>query len=246
MSSYPTLIIFVGGQGDSQAEQMVAGAQHAITLDTIERAEATGAFDRIIVATDSTALAGRVGPSVTVELDSGPFHFGRRLRELIVGYDVTLPFYIGGGAGALFTAEDLAAIAGQLMSAKNAVITNNLFSADMVAFTPASAIDRIELPDIDNSLAQLLRRQAELEDLQLERNAATQFDVDTPADLLVLKVHQRAGRHTREFLSTLTLDVSRLRAAMLHLTDPLAEVLVAGRVGSYVWAHLEKDTACRV
>ncbi|MBI2863009.1 MAG: hypothetical protein HYX94_00400 [Chloroflexi bacterium] len=246
ISANPTLIIFVGGQGDSPAEQMVGGAQRAIAFDTVERARASGAFERIIVATDSAELADRIGPAATVELDSAPFHFGKRLRELIHDYDVKLPFYIGGGAGALFSADDLAGIAERLISAENTVITNNLFSADLAAFTPASAIERIELPAIDNSLAQLLRREAGLEDVQLERNVATQFDVDTPADLLVLQVHRKAGRHTQDFLSTLSLDVSRLRAAMQYFTDPLAEVLVAGRVGSYVWAHLEKESACRI
>jgi hypothetical protein len=42
------------------------------------------------------------------------------------------------------------------------------------------------------------------------------------------------------------LDLAPYRRCLPLLTDPSAEVLVAGRVGSQVWQYLERETACRV
>ncbi|MFH1486373.1 MAG: hypothetical protein ABIH46_09900 [Chloroflexota bacterium] len=246
MASPPVLIVFTGGLGSSPVEQMVAEAQRCITLDTIQRAKASGAFARIVLVTDSLELSQRVDSSVRVEVDSSPFHFGERLRYIIGKYRIDRPFYVGGGSAALMTAQDLTSIAARLSSSDNAVITNNLFSSDLVAFHPGSAIEAMEPPVHDNPLAQLLRYEAGLRDIRLRRTAATQFDVDTPSDLLVLSVHPAAGPHVRGYLDSIHLDVARLRETMSLLTDHTVEIVIAGRVGSQVWAQLEAETACRV
>lgn len=246
MASPPVLIIFTGGLGGSPAEDMVAEAQRCITLDTIQRAQASGAFAGIILVTDSPELARRMDSFVAVERNEGPFHFGERLRDIIRKYRIDSPFYIGGGSGPLLTSEDLASIAAQLTSTEGVVITNNLFSSDLVAFNPGSAIEAIELPSQDNPLSQLLRYRAGLKEICLPRSAATQFDVDTPSDLLVLSLHPLAGPRVRAYLDSIKLDVSRMRRAMPLFTDTMAEIVIAGRVGSQVWARLEAHTACRV
>lgn len=240
----PRLIIFNGGLSGSPVEDMVAEAQRCVTLDTIQRARESGVFGGIILATDSADLAGRAGTGVTVELDRGPFRFGLKLRDTVREHQVDFPFYIGGGAGALLTPDDFASIAA--LCTKDTVVTNNLFSADLVAFRPGTAIEVVEPPEQDNPLALLLRDQAGLREVCLPRNAATQFDMDTPSDLLVLSLHPGIARNVKGYLESLRLDVSRLRQVMPLLTDVDAEVVVAGRVGSQVWAHLEAKTACRV
>jgi 2-phospho-L-lactate guanylyltransferase (CobY/MobA/RfbA family) len=239
-----TLIIFVGGFGGSAPEQMVAGAHRAIALDTIERARDSGAFSSIIVATDSEDLAHQLKGRVEVDLDQGPFHFGERLRQIIARYRVSLPFYLGGGLP-LLDIEELGGIALQLEAASETVITNNLYSSDLVAFTPGRAIEKADLPTTDNPLAQALVR-AGLKLVTLPLSLATIFDVDTPTDLMVLELHPGAGPRARAYLDSLDLDLSRLRRALACFSDVNAEVLVAGRVGSYLWPHLERDTACRV
>ncbi|MBI2908392.1 MAG: hypothetical protein HYX92_12155 [Chloroflexi bacterium] len=244
MTAAPVLIVFTGGLGGSPVECIVAEAQRCITLDTIRRAQVSGAFSGIILVTDSEDLSRRADPSVCVERSGADFHFGESLRSIIRKYAVESPLYIGGGSAPLLTSNDLAAIAGQI--SEGVVVTNNLFSSDLVAFHPGSAIEAIELPRHDNPLAQLLRHQAGLKEVCLARNAATQFDVDTPSDLLVLSLHPGAGDHVRAYLGSLKMDASRLRQAMPLFTDPMAEIVVAGRVGSQVWARLEEDTACRV
>jgi hypothetical protein len=62
----------------------------------------------------------------------------------------------------------------------------------------------------------------------------------------VLQIHPLVGPHTLRYIQSLRLDLSRIRRVMRFFTDPLAEVIVAGRVGSQVWAHLETDVACRL
>ena len=246
MPQKPTLIVFIGSTATSPVEQMVEGARQAITTDTIEKACRASVFDRIIVATNDRKFARSVKGQAIVEMDQGPFHFGKRLADLIAKHNIDKPFYIGGGSVPLLTAEELAKIVEEFASKSNAVISNNYFSADLVAFTPGSAIAEIELPTSDNPLPQLLHHQAGLENSVLPRTAVTQFDVDTPTDLLVLKVHPGSGPNTRRFIESLDLNVSKLKQAMSLFTSPEAEVLVSGRVGSHIWACLEKDTACRV
>lgn len=251
VSVEPTLITFVGYSSGSPAEEMVAGAHRAIALDVVERARASNAFHQTIVVTNDKELAQQLDASVQVEFDQVeseevPFHFGERLSNVIAKYNVQKPFYVSRGSIPLLPAQDLSDLARQLSSSTNTVITNNLFSADVVAFTPGEAIKAIDPPAIDNPLAQLLRHQAGLTAISLPRTAATIFDVDTPTDLLALKVHPGIGPHTQRYVGTLDIDLAPLRTAMSFLVDPMAEVLVAGRVGSHLWAQLEKDTACRV
>jgi hypothetical protein len=242
-----TLLVFVGGFHGSEAEELVGRAHHAIAMDTIEKAMATRCFQDIVLSVDSPELAQRVcAHPVRVELDRGKFHFGRILRDLIYKYDASRPFYIGGGSAPLLSVPELRGIAQQISSAESAVLANNIFSADFFAFTPGSAIDAIEPSTIDNNVPWLLQHQAGLTELPLARSAGTQLDIDTPTDLMVLQIHPLVGPHTLRYIQSLRLDLSRIRRVMRFFTDPLAEVIVAGRVGSQVWAHLETDVACRL
>jgi hypothetical protein len=124
------------------------------------------------------------------------------------------------------------------------LITNNFYSSDLVAFGPASVLRDYAPPDNDNELAWLLGEDAGLPIRELPRTGATQFDVDTPADLLTLAAHPGAGPHTRAYLESLELDTSHLDAALPLMLDRDATILVAGRVSSATWSYLERETAC--
>jgi hypothetical protein len=243
------LVIMTGSGGDSEVERMVALAREAITLDIVERALAVEAIGQIVVVTDSPSLAeGLRGKAVHIKPGSPEeeFHFGRRLRELIVEQGMDKVFYMGGGSGALLSSEEMAHIAETLLSTNELVIANNFYSTDFAAFTPAQAIESIEPPPFDNDLAWLLVEQAGLPCKELPRNAATQLDVDTPTDLMTLKPHPRVGPHTRRYLDSLELDTSHIEEALRLFTNRDAEVLIAGRVSASTWAYLEQETACRV
>ena len=242
----PALILFLGGIGGGPVEDMVAGAQRAIARDTLERAQRSGAFAKMVLVTDVAEFGAGLDPDVVIESSCGPFHFGRKLSQVIERYGIGKPFYVGGGSLPLLSASELGGLARQLSTATNTVIANNTFSADVIAFTPGEAIREIDLPAIDNPLAQRLVNQAGLREVTLPRSAAYQFDVDTPTDLLVLKLHPGLGDRTRDYLESLDLDTSRLGRAVSLFRDENAEVLVAGRVGSHVWSRLERETSCRV
>jgi CTP:molybdopterin cytidylyltransferase MocA len=244
------LLIMTGVTEASEPERMVSQVRQAITLDLVERALSVSSLRPIVVATNSPALARQLagyGQRVTVDRDEPgePFHFGRRLLGLIARYDADRCFYIGGGAGPLLSAADMAAIAEKMLAADHLLITNNFYSSDWAAFCPTSALAGYAPPDNDNELAWLLGEDAGLSIQELPRNGATQFDVDTPADLLTLSVHPDAGAHARACLDGMALDTQALNLALPMLLDHDAEILVAGRVGSLTWSYLERETACR-
>lgn len=241
----PTLTVFVGGLGGSPVANMMAGAHRAIVRDILERASATGIFSHLIVITDRPGLAWGESGEVIEETATRPFHFGQNLKNIIYKYHIDMPFYIGGGALPLASAAYIAGLGRELAGSSNLVITNNYFSSDIVAFTPGSAIDTIPLPSTDNPLARLLAESG-LQQRLLPRDAVNQFDIDTPTDLAILKLHPGVGPHTNVYLDSIKIDTSSLVRAIKIFKDNKAEIIVAGRAGSHLWAQLEKRTACRV
>ena len=246
MSDAPVLIVFLGGMRGSPIEELLGQALAEAALDLLEEALATDAFAGAVLVTDDDAAANHVPPGVVLDRDRGPFHFGRRLAEIVRERSICRPVYVGAGGVPLLRGSDLAAVARHLAESENVVIANNYFSADLVAFTPGDALERIELPASDNFLARLLHDQAGLESQPLPRSSATQFNLDSPADLAILKLAGGAGPRLSRFVAQLDLDVGPYCRLLRHLVDPTAEVLLAGRVGSQVWSYLERETACRL
>lgn len=241
------MLIMTGSTEGSLPEQMVSLARQAITVDLIARALTVPALSPIVVSTNSPRLAGQLAHlPVQVEIDppGEPFHFGRRLAELIARHDMRRCFYIGGGAGPLLPASDMASIAEAVLGADQLLVTNNFYSSDFAAFGPTSALLNQPPPKNDNELAWLLGEDAGLPIRELPRSGATQLDVDTPTDLLTLAVHPGTGPHARAYLDSLHLDTSALDAALPLMLDRDATILVAGRVSSATWGYLERETAC--
>ncbi|MEJ2733449.1 MAG: hypothetical protein P8189_07785 [Anaerolineae bacterium] len=241
------LRIMTGVSEESEPERLVSRTRQAVTLDLVERALAVSSLRPVVVATNSPALARRLSAyPILVDVDSPeePFHFGRRLAGLIARYGMERCFYLGGGAGPLLPESDLAAVADKMLAADRQLITNNFYSSDFVAFAPTSVLQAYPLPDSDNELAWLLGEDAGLPVYELPRTGATQFDVDTPVDLLTLTAHSGTGPHTRAYLDSLALDTSHLDAALPLVLDRDATILVAGRVSSATWGYIERETAC--
>lgn len=241
------LLIMTGASEGSEPEKMVSLTRQAVTLDLVERALTVPGLRPVVVATNSSELACRLSQypiQVDVDDPDRPFHFGRRLLDLIVRYEMDRCFYLGGGAGPLLPAADMASIADRLLAADRLLITNNFYSSDFVAFTPTSILAEHTPPENDNELAWLLGEDAGLPIHELPRSAATQFDVDTPVDLFTLAMHPATGAHTRSCLESLPLDLSSLETALPLMLDREATILVAGRISSATWRYLERETAC--
>jgi hypothetical protein len=246
LSEALTLVTFLGGLSGSPLEEMAAAARRAATLDSLERALSTGAFASAVLVTDSQEGLADMPAAVVVDVDAGAFHFGRCLAGVIDRFGLKRILYFSGGSIPLLSAQEFVGIAQELGRDDGLVITNNLYSADLVAFAPAEALKKIDLPDSDNPLARLLVEQAGLSPRQLPRSVSSQFDIDSPSDLAILTLVGGVGPRLQRLLDGWRLDVAPYRRMLAYFTDPRAQVLVAGRVGSQVWQYLERETACRV
>lgn len=241
-----TLILTVGGHAASPIERTIRASHHAIALDTIEKCAGADWCERVVVLTDSPDFAARLRDHpVVVEQDAGRFHFGEALADVIRRHRIGRAFYVGGGSAALLSADGFAEFAHAAIASDDVLVPNNFFSSDFVAFAPASAIERIAPPANDNGLALALQREAGLTNITLNRTVGSQFDVDTPTDLLILTDHPRAGRHTAAYLAAQGFDTARVRAIGRFFTQPGARVTIAGRVGTWLLALLQKEIACR-
>jgi hypothetical protein len=251
MSDDLTLIIMAGGGGETPAEQAVAGACRAAARDAIERAGGAGVADRIIVATDQAAWANTLSDlPVTIDLDTSGtlFHFGRRLAGVIERHDVRRAFYLGGGSAPLMDGATWRAIADSIRHDDGVIVTNNIFSSDWAAFAPAeAAVKCADQLRSDNSLGWVLSRTCGLTAREWPRSAATQFDLDTPTDLLIAGLHrpfESIGPHLSAHIASLGWDDSHVRAARQALLTPAKQVIIAGRVPQSTLALLESRTLC--
>jgi hypothetical protein len=276
-STRPTLFIFQGGTFDSPSplETFVVQAQHAATLDLLSSAVQSAAFAQVILVTDddtlanaASALAQRAAPPLPlyVELsDPDTFHFGESLKRTCETHSVERVVYVGGGAMPLGGAQELQNLALAVSGQGHCVTSNNLYSADMVAFYPAAALNHIELPATDNDLAWQLHYKAGLPFAPMPRTLATQFDIDTPPDLATLWTATLAGQSpTIDVSSPASLTAGPLLSNLLTyvpqtmprldestslaldiMSTKRAQLLVAGRVSSWVWRRLEVNLPCQ-
>lgn len=250
MIAGPALVLFCGGMGGSAIEDAFGQALRECALDTLQEAEASGAFERMILVADPASafsLEGRLPTGTMVDEDASgeAWHFGRRLTEVVLRYGLHRPVYVGSGLP-LVKRDELTALANGVAAAENAVVSNNFFSADMLGFVPGDVVTRVALPDNDRIVPRLLRDKAGLENRALKRSIENQFDIDTPGDLAMLAYSGRAGANLQRFIDSTGIDTSRLRSASTLFTDRDAEVVVMGRVGTPTWQYLEAETACRV
>ncbi len=246
MSAGPRLILLHGGAGTGAAETMVARARLASAGVTAEAARA-GGFASVVLATDDRSV--RDGDSYTVNQDDPGTAFSLRERVLgLVGKaEPGGVAVMGAGALPLLAAEDFAAVREGLSGGGSVAVTNNFYSADLTAWSPGALLAQVGAFERDNVLPRRLRDEAGCEVSVLPRSVRTAFDLDTPADLAVLALSEATPAGIREALPPEgDLPLAPYRALMPLLCDPNAEILVAGRLGSATWAHLERETACRV
>ena len=242
-------VICAGPTGVGATERMVDQAGVATALDLLDRAEAAQVFAPILLATPDPGLY-RESVSAAVSVVESPvveqFHFGNFLRDLCAREEFTRVLACGAGAGVLSTSEDLRLLAGPLQRYESAVVSNNLHSADLVGVTPSAVLqDDRALPAEDNGLGFHLWRKRGLPGYEPARTAATQFDIDDPTDIAVAALHQGTGPRLRRWISEAQIDSTGVLEAAGFFRDPMATVVLAGRIGSATWAFFERETACR-
>jgi CTP:molybdopterin cytidylyltransferase MocA len=240
-------LLFFGRGGASDIERQLDTVRIAIGAVVLARARDAG-FARLYGVTndEEAGAAFRAQGAAILPAVTEPFHFGQELSRIVREKKLERVCTIGAGAGALLTAHDLRALREDLESSEALVLSNNSYSADLVAFTPASALDAIDLPATDNPLPRRLHQQAGLSSRQLEKSASTLLDVDTPTDAALLVRHPECPPELRGLPAWQDTLAGRIDALMRLVTTPEKELLVAGRVGAPVWTFIETQTACRV
>ncbi|RLT42523.1 MAG: hypothetical protein DWI58_06325 [Chloroflexi bacterium] len=247
----PAVVVMLGGMDGGPLEQLLRRALEACALDTLSSAIATGHFDRALLLTDRAPTLA-VPAGVTVETDAevahALFQFGQRLVDAVQRHGIDALLYCGAGSAPLLDAAALDALVAPLHAADAAVcVTNNRFSADLFALSPAALLARLDpSPASDNAVPRRLRDQHGVEVIEPPRTLETQYNLDSPADLIALHLSGRAQPRLAQVITEASIDVERVRRAARVFIDRTAEVLVAGRVSSRSWQYLESEAACRV
>ncbi|MEO5951393.1 MAG: hypothetical protein ABIQ44_02900 [Chloroflexia bacterium] len=267
-STRPTLLIFQGGASASNTplERLVIEAQNASTLDLLLTASHTNAFHNAILVTEDPLLSNAAQslplpnlPLITQSTNKSEiqsFSFGTHLHQIVQSHNLDRVVYIGGGAMPLATPTALSDLALSVSGPGECVMSNNLFSADMVAFYPASALSRIALPENDNDLAWLLHYRAGLPNATAIKSLATNFDIDTPTDLATLwyatsaaPLNRSIGPYLTAFLQTVPQHLPTLadhvERAYKVMSTRRAQLFLSGRVSSWTWRRMEINLPCQ-
>jgi hypothetical protein len=245
-----TLILLTGGWAESDPEQALGSAHQAAARDLLETLLQIPSIGQAIVATDDPPWAATLSDlSVTVDLDppDQPFHFGKRLVELVERYGAERVLYTGGGSAPLLSRTRWAEVVSRLEQADRLVITNNVHSCDWAAFTPAREAGLLiaEQPN-DNAIAWTLANQTDFPAVGMEASAGSRFDIDTPVDLLIAHRHPEIGSHLQRYLDELDWESPQLDGVLAEMTREAGSLMVAGRASSAAWRSLEHSTRCWV
>lgn len=245
-----TLLLLVGGWGQSDVERALAGAHQAAARDLLETLLKTGAVGCAVVATDD-AVWGETLADLPVEVDldppGQPFHFGQRLAGLIERYGAHRVLYSGGASAPLLGAGQWCEVLSRLAGANRLVVTNNFHSCDWAGFTSAmEVLPLIARQTGDNAIAWVLAHEGALPVEYLPPSAGTRFDLDTPTDLLIAQRHPGIGPHLRRYLDGLGWAASQVDGVLAEMAREGGSLLVAGRVSEAAWAALEQATRCWV
>ena len=248
-----SVVICEGGSPASEIERTMAEVRQAVLLDNLEKMKQVDTIGSLHLLTNYPGLAAEAASlGVKVEqneLTEEQFHVGAKLAGLINREKLENVFYMGGASIPLVTPGELQEICALLLASREVIYANNVMSADVVAFTPGrliNSINSIELPAMDNVLGMSLRDGAGVEQKLFRNTTGLLFDLDTPADLLILAGSPSAGPRTRRVLSGLNLDLSRLERAKAVLAGDYEEAVLLGRVGAPVIAHINQNLKLRL
>ena len=245
-----TLLLLVGGGGTSSVETEINLARQAAALDLLHSCLESGTVGHAIIATDDPTWAKTLNDSrVSFDLDSPsePFHFGERLTGLVTRYQVHSALYAGGGAAPLMTGASWRDALEPLYRGQRNVVTNNIHSADWVAFHPAQeALPLIRQQTRDNGLAWVLANEAGFDCCSLQPTSASRFDLDTPADLMIARAHPGIGENLKARLEQLDWPSGPVEGVLGVMEEDGSHLAVIGRSSAAAWAALEKGTQCWV
>jgi CTP:molybdopterin cytidylyltransferase MocA len=242
-----TVLIFFGAEGPGALEQWVEGGRAAALRDALHNLTRLPAVERVIVAASQPSLAAHAPgfPAAwTADPPGAPFHFGRRLAELMAAHPAPAFVYLSAGGAPLLPVETLAQAMDEVAHAlAPRAITNNLYSSDWMVLNCPEAVARLaHRLERDNALGWVLKTEAGVNVTALPPSAASRLDIDTPADLLLLALHPRVGPELAAYLRAHPQSGTRWREAGKVLFTAGSQTALIGRVASGVWSCLEAHT----
>lgn len=243
-----TAVIMVGEkEGSTEPVAWVQRARQAAALDLLEQLARQPLIHQIILISPNAAeLASQSATSVithTIQTPPGSIHVGQHLLEIINQFNIDRLLYFGGGSAPLLDDNTLAQLIGQLASAENTILTNNRFASDWAGLAPAAILaDWVERLPQDNMLGWVLSAEAGLTVHAQPTSAASRLDIDTPTDLLTLRLHPATKPHLRAYLDTIPLNTTPLADALAVLKRPASQVFITGRFAPDVWQAVNRAT----
>ena len=237
--------IFHAPMGTTEAERFVEVGRLASTEDLIRILRPS--VDEILVVTRDGDDAEPSRPLdvhvVHPNLDR-PFHLGDTLKQLVREYDIDALLYFGSGSGGLLSSDSLDTLIAFAEREDPGALFNNFYSCDFAVFASASSLLTATLPASDNGLGFALS-DAGIRCFPLLRSVETEFDIDTPTDLILLRASGRGGANVRRFLETSAFEHPTLSAVCEHLADRSSFVHLSGRINPTTWGAFERQVACR-
>jgi hypothetical protein len=246
-------VILIGPGGDSRQERLVHRAIQASVLDLLDVLSTQGIRPVILAGPDLGWLPGTL--PVIRDMDQTPFHFGERLAGLIERYDLSPVIYFGAGSTPLLGRDMVNLLHGMLYQSAygkdsripaHIALTNNLHSSDWVGISHAAeAVPIIRRAERDNSLAWMLQENWTFDVRVLSgMYPASSMDLDTPADLAVVRQHPLCPMRLKETLRDSLLDRIPVEQVLSILARDGSRVALIGRVSPLAWQALSKATQC--
>jgi len=181
---------------------------------------------------------------VAETLDGTPF--GERLARLVRDERIERLVVLGSGAVPLLRLADAAALVDTARGGGRVALANNRYSADVVAIGDATPLRDLSPLAGDNALPRWLAESAGFTVRELGARGRLGLDLDSPLDLALVSLARGAPGVLRALARNAGLEVPRLAELHAVLSDPRAELLVAGRTSAATLAWLERRAACRV
>jgi hypothetical protein len=237
-------LIFHAPLGESRGERLVEEGRWAAALGLARRLRAAG-LEEVYVVTPCADRCPDADDTVEfIRSEASEFHFGKVFAHLISDLELHGVLYFGSGAGGLLAVEELGRLVEFAREETPRALFNNFYSCDFLALSDVRRLLHVDLPAIDNSLGFALS-DAGIPCFSVTRTAATQFDIDTPTDLLLLARSGLGNPELQAFCTAIQRSHPTLDRALATLTDRSAVTCLVGRLSPVTWSQFETQVACR-
>lgn len=177
---------------------------------------------------------------------AGAESFGRRLARLVDEQRIRRLVVMGSGAVPLLQARDAERLIEAAARPGRRAATNNRYSSDVCAVSDARALRSLPALPSDNALPRWLEERAGFVVSDLPGRSRLALDLDTPLDLSLISLSDRAPAGLVALAAQHDLTVPQRESLRALSADPRGELLVFGRSGSRTLRWLERNVRCRV